>query len=291
MADKRFFWLKLKRDFFKRHDIRIIEAMPNGKETLLFYLKLLCESVDHDGQLRFNEQVPYTAEMLSVITNTDGNIASTALESLKQLGMLDIGSDGTIYMTECKKMIGSESEWADKKRQYRETKRGHEEDNLGQSEDNVQTMSDMKKTMSDKSKSKSKSIEKETEHKEKSIAKAIPKEKAELSPLDQALDDFAKMRVAIKKPMTERAKELLLAKLNRLAPTEEEKIAILNQSIEGGWSGIYPLKQDQGQQKPRYLTKGEQAAKDLQDSYDMIADFVRRNEGNENDDQGIWSVG
>ena len=32
MADKRYYWLKLKRDFFKRHDIRIIEDMPNGKD-------------------------------------------------------------------------------------------------------------------------------------------------------------------------------------------------------------------------------------------------------------------
>ena len=30
--NKRFYWLKLKKDFFKRHDIRIIEAMPNGKD-------------------------------------------------------------------------------------------------------------------------------------------------------------------------------------------------------------------------------------------------------------------
>ena len=31
-GDKRYYWLKLKRDFFKRHDIRIIEEMPNGKD-------------------------------------------------------------------------------------------------------------------------------------------------------------------------------------------------------------------------------------------------------------------
>ena len=29
---KTFYWLKLKRDFFKRHDIQIIESMPNGKD-------------------------------------------------------------------------------------------------------------------------------------------------------------------------------------------------------------------------------------------------------------------
>ena len=60
MAEKRkYFWLKLKKDFFKRHDIRVIEGMDNGKDYVLFYLKLLVESIDHDGNLRFNDMVPY----------------------------------------------------------------------------------------------------------------------------------------------------------------------------------------------------------------------------------------
>ena len=49
---ERFYWLKLKRDFFKRHDIRIIEAMPNGKDYVLYYLELMVESIDHERELR-----------------------------------------------------------------------------------------------------------------------------------------------------------------------------------------------------------------------------------------------
>ena len=73
MAEKRFYWLRLKRDFFKRHDIRIIESLPNGKDYCLFYLKLLCESVDHEGNLRFSDQIPYSEDMLATITNTNLN--------------------------------------------------------------------------------------------------------------------------------------------------------------------------------------------------------------------------
>ena len=32
MSDKKYYWLKLKKDFFKRHDIQIIESMPNDKD-------------------------------------------------------------------------------------------------------------------------------------------------------------------------------------------------------------------------------------------------------------------
>ena len=71
--------------------------------------------------------------------------------------------------------------------------------------------------------------------------------KNEKNPLDQALDDFAEHRRKMKKPMTPRATKLLLGELDKLAATDREKIAILNQSILNGWTGVFPLKQ-QGKQ-------------------------------------------
>ena len=50
------------------------------------------------------------------------------------------------------------------------------------------------------------------------------------------------MRKTIKKPMTTKALELLIRNLEKLTNLEEEKIAILNQSIEHGWQTVYPLK-------------------------------------------------
>ena len=120
--DKRYYWLKLKRDFFKRHDIRIIEAMPNGKDYILFYLKLLCESVDHEGKLRFSEQIPYNAEMLAVITDTNQDTVVAAVKIFTELGMMEIMDDGTFYMTECDRMIGSaaDNDHALRQARYRE---------------------------------------------------------------------------------------------------------------------------------------------------------------------------
>jgi predicted phage replisome organizer len=116
---KKYYWLKLKRDFFKRHDIRIIEEMPNGKDYILFYLKLLLESIDHDGNLRFSDAIPYNEQMLSVVTNTNIDIVRSAMKIFIELNMMDILDDKTIYMTEVDKLIGSETKWAEKKRLYR----------------------------------------------------------------------------------------------------------------------------------------------------------------------------
>lgn len=129
MDDKKYFWLKLKRDFFKRHDIRIIEDMPNGKEYILFYLKLLCESVDHEGSLRFSETIPYNDNMLSTITNTNVDVVRNAIKIFSELKMMELLDDGTIFMQECQKMMGSETYWASQKRKQR------------QKLDNVQQMS------------------------------------------------------------------------------------------------------------------------------------------------------
>jgi len=119
--NKRYYWLKLKRDFFKRHDIRIIEEMPNGKDYLLFYLKLLLESIDHEGELRFSETIPYNEQMLSVITNTNIDIVRSAMKIFTDLKMIEIFDDSTIYMQEVKKLIGSETAGAARVRKHRES--------------------------------------------------------------------------------------------------------------------------------------------------------------------------
>lgn len=123
MAEKKYYWIKLKRDFFKRHDIKIVEAMPNGKDYILFYLKLLLESVDHDGELRFNDTIPYNESMLSVITNTNVDIVKAAMAVFIELNMIEMLEDGTIFMTETEKMMGSESASAKRVRDHREKQR------------------------------------------------------------------------------------------------------------------------------------------------------------------------
>lgn len=119
---RRFYWLKLHRDFFKRHDTRIIEAMDNGEKYMLFYMKLLVESIDHEGRLRFSDTVPYNDKMLATITDTDVDIVRSAVKVFLELGMMERYDDGTLFMNQVERMIGDETEWAKKKREYRQRK-------------------------------------------------------------------------------------------------------------------------------------------------------------------------
>lgn len=117
---KRFYWLKLHRDFFKRHDIRVVETMENGTEYILFYMKLLLESIDHEGYLRFSETIPYNDKMLAVITNTNIDIVRSAIKVFQELKLMEILDDETIYLQQTQKMIGHETQWARYKREQRE---------------------------------------------------------------------------------------------------------------------------------------------------------------------------
>lgn len=83
--------------------------------------------------------------------------------------------------------------------------------------------------------------------------------------LKQTIYEFIKMRKAIKKPMTTRALELLIEKLNKMASNEKEKIAILNQSIEHGWQTVYPLKTNNMRNSSKGEIKEEEKQEELKE--------------------------
>ena len=110
MSEKRFYWLKLQKDFFKRHDIKYIETLPDGREIAFFYLKLMVESVDHDGELRFSPEISYNDSMLASVTDTPIEIVTEGMKTLRDLGMVIVDEDGTITIPKVIKMIGSASD-------------------------------------------------------------------------------------------------------------------------------------------------------------------------------------
>lgn len=70
----------------------------------------------------------------------------------------------------------------------------------------------------------------------------IISEYTENEELRTALVEFIKMRKLIKKPMTDRALKGIISKLDKIGHSDQEKIAILDQSISNSWQGIFELK-------------------------------------------------
>ncbi|MCU7195519.1 phage replisome organizer N-terminal domain-containing protein [Turicibacter sanguinis] len=262
MADKKYYWLKLKKDFFKRHDIQIIENMPNGKDYVLFYLKLLVESVDHEGGLRFNETIPYNEQMLATITNTNIDTVSNAMKLFRELGMVEILDDETIYMNEVSKMLGTETYWAQKKREEREKKKLPKPamPQIGQCPIDVQGKSNVSKQEIEIELDIEKELEKDKDKKKKKKPAdanftSLFSSYTTNQELIETLNDFVAMRIKIKEPATERAMKSILTRLNQLAQNDEEKIQILENAIVGNWKGVWPLNhQQRGNMNARPIT-------------------------------------
>ena len=136
---KKYFWLKLNVDFFEREEVKLIENMPNGKEYIIFYMKLLLKSANSDGKLLFKDVIPYTEDMLATVTGINVDVVRTAVKLFLKLGLMQKLSDGALFMLETQKMIGCETEYAKKKREYREKKKVEAiEDKSGTKKDVVQ---------------------------------------------------------------------------------------------------------------------------------------------------------
>lgn len=125
MSNKKFFWLKLKEDFFEEDTLQWLEEQENGTAYCLFYLKLCLKSLKSNGVLIRNVGqmlVPYDAKKLSEITRTDIDTVRVAMGVFEKIGLVQILDNGEIYLTQLEYMVGSETKWAEKKRLQRQKK-------------------------------------------------------------------------------------------------------------------------------------------------------------------------
>ena len=95
---------------------------------------------------------------------------------------------------------------------------------------------------------------------------AVVEEYTTNADLKAAIFDFIQFRKAIKAPLTDRALTLCLNKLDKLASNDLEKIAILNQSIERGWKGLFEVKDNVSYHRP---TTSENNPVPSEDDYDF----------------------
>lgn len=138
--DKKFYWIKLKTNFFNREDIDFILSQENGCEYIVLYQMLCLNTANTDGRLesQMNEViVPY--DIKKIVRDCkyfEYDTVAVALELFKKLGLIYEEEDKTLKISNYDDMVGSETKWAEKKRIYRNNKKmlGHED---GQNEDNV----------------------------------------------------------------------------------------------------------------------------------------------------------
>ena len=121
MSDnKKYYYLRLKDNFFDGDELKILESMKDGYLYSNILLKLYLRSLKNDGKLVVNDRIPYNAEMLASVTGHQIGTIKQALSIFKDLGLIDVLENGAIYMLDIQNFIGRGSSEADRKREYRQ---------------------------------------------------------------------------------------------------------------------------------------------------------------------------
>lgn len=231
MADgKRYYWLKLYDDFFGSIRIKKLRRMAGGDTYVIIYLKLQLKAMKTDGVLKWKGYEQDFVEELALDLDEEPDDVRVTLMYLLSCGLAETDDNVSFFFPYSIENTGSETASTQRWRDWKNRKALESNTTPTLSQQNANVEID----------TRDKIQEIDTRDRDKRGAA-----RADLSPLEKAMDDFTKHRKAMKKPLTDRARELILMDLERLAPNDPEtQIAIINQSIKRGWQGVFPLKDD-----------------------------------------------
>lgn len=248
---KRYYWMKLKESFMTSDTIDYFMSQPDGANYVVLYQMLCLKTINTDGRLSRQigeiiipfdvEKIQRDCKWFSIDT------IRVALNLYRQVGLIYEDIDGTLVLADHKNLVGSETDWADKKKRQRSIPDGVGTLSLPMSPEcppecpeSVPT-DNRDKSLENRGKSEE-NRDKSTDTRGKGKkADAFSEFAGDDSDLLDALKDFEQMRKSVKKPMTDRAKKILVNKLQReFRPSIW--IAVLEQSIKNCWLDVYPLK-------------------------------------------------
>lgn len=123
--NKRYYWLKLDEGFFEDDTIEWLEEQENGKDYVIFYLKLCLKSLKNEGhliRLVGERLIPYDIKALAKLTNTSPDTVAVAMKVFLEIGLVETLETGEIYLKQIDEMIGSETDVAKRVRKHRAKK-------------------------------------------------------------------------------------------------------------------------------------------------------------------------
>lgn len=121
--NKRYYWLKLKEDFFADIRMKRLRKILAGGTYKIIYLKLLLLSLRYEGKLYFEKiDETFAKELSLIIDETEDDIMIT-LQYLERVGLIEVIAEDEYFLIELPALIGSETDWASKKRKCREQRK------------------------------------------------------------------------------------------------------------------------------------------------------------------------
>lgn len=119
MADnKKYYYMRLKENFFYSPELIAVEAMEDGYKYSNILLKMYLLSLRGEGRLMAGT-IPYSPATLAKATGHDVETVERAMALFTDVGLIERVASGAIFMLDIQNYIGKTSTEADRKRAYR----------------------------------------------------------------------------------------------------------------------------------------------------------------------------
>lgn len=120
---KRYYWLKLKADWFSDKRIKKLRSIAGGDTHTIIYLKMMLLSLKDEGKLYFEGVEDNFASEIALALDEDAENVKLTLAFLQRHGLIEIGDDDEYQLTEVPTIIGSETASTIRSRECRERKK------------------------------------------------------------------------------------------------------------------------------------------------------------------------
>ncbi|MBC2190508.1 phage replisome organizer N-terminal domain-containing protein [Listeria booriae] len=116
---KKYYWLKLKNDFFRNPEVKILRRVAGGDTYTLIYLEMMLLSLENEGHLYFEGFGDDMADELSVILDEQKEDVQFLMTFLQAKNLIEVKEGDQYFMNTIPEMIGKETESARKMRVHR----------------------------------------------------------------------------------------------------------------------------------------------------------------------------
>ena len=117
--NKRYYWLRLKEDFFASKRIKKLRNMAGGDTYLIIYLKLQLKAMKTDGIIQFDHLEDNIMDELALDLDEKPDDVAATLIYLTHCGLAETSDQETFYFPYAVENVGSENSSAARVREYR----------------------------------------------------------------------------------------------------------------------------------------------------------------------------
>ena len=116
---KKYYWLKLKEDFFDDKVTKYLRRLPEGPSLIIIYLKMQLKSLKTEGFIRYDGILPTCEDELALALDENPVLVSATINALERIGVVERWENDTLYMAAMQELIGSETAVAERVRRHR----------------------------------------------------------------------------------------------------------------------------------------------------------------------------